>query len=210
MTTRSPDICPFGTDLQKYWNRRHKYFSKFDEGIQIDAEGLYSVTPEEIGAHQASLIRSTTVLDGFACVGGNAIAFARAGKKVIAVELSSDRIDMAKVNADIYGVGNDIDFIEGDFFDVAPTVKASAVYLDPPWGGPSYNEKGVFLLENFEPDGNKILKLALELSDEVIIKVPLIFDVSEIDRYSKDYQVYEDITKGRVISRTVVIRKPKV
>lgn len=206
MTAQSPDTCPFGPSLQKYWDQRYEYFSKFDEGIQIDAEGLYSVIPEEVGAYQASLVRSTTVLDGFAGVGGSAIAFARAGKKVTAVELNSDRLRMAKANANIYGVGSDIDFVEGDFFDVASTVRAGAVNLDPPWGGPSYKEKGVFSLDSFEPDGNRILKLSLELFDEVIISVPLIFDMYDIDRYSKDYQVYDDVIKGRVISRTVVIR----
>jgi hypothetical protein len=42
--SHSSDRCPFGEHLQKYWNKRYLYFSRFDDGIEIDAEGLYSVT----------------------------------------------------------------------------------------------------------------------------------------------------------------------
>eukprot|EP00501_MAST-03F_sp_TOSAG23-6_P000582 GSMAST32.ASY1.ANO1.603.1 assembled CDS len=34
--------------LDKYWVQRYRYFSKFDQGIQMDNEGWYSVTPEKI------------------------------------------------------------------------------------------------------------------------------------------------------------------
>ncbi len=64
-----PD-CPFGSDLQKYWDRRYEYFSRFDDGIQIDAEGLYSVVPEQVAATQASYVHGASVLDAFAGVGG--------------------------------------------------------------------------------------------------------------------------------------------
>lgn len=38
----------------KYWAQRRRLFSKFDRGIQLDAEGWYSVTPEIIADHVAS------------------------------------------------------------------------------------------------------------------------------------------------------------
>ena len=38
----------------KYWAQRHRFFSKFDDGIQLDPEGWYSVTPEAIAIHVAS------------------------------------------------------------------------------------------------------------------------------------------------------------
>lgn len=60
----------------KYWRHRYCLFSKFDEGVQLDEEGLYSVTPEAIARHQAERCRPGVVLDGFTGVGGNAIQFA--------------------------------------------------------------------------------------------------------------------------------------
>ena len=38
----------------KYWAQRRRLFKKFDEGIKLDAEGWYSVTPEVVADHVAS------------------------------------------------------------------------------------------------------------------------------------------------------------
>jgi hypothetical protein len=48
------------------------------------------------------------------------------------------KIEFAKHNAAIYGVAECIEFIVGDFFQLAPLLKADVVFLSPPWGGPSY------------------------------------------------------------------------
>mgnify|MGYP001807197163 CR=1 FL=1 len=58
--------------------------------------------------------------------------------QVIAVEISAERLAMAQHNARLYGVEHKIEFICGDFFDVAPTLAADGVFLSPPWGGPLY------------------------------------------------------------------------
>lgn len=47
-------------------------------GIQLDEEGWFSVTPEEIAARQARRCAGVgVVIDAFAGVGGNAIQFAK-------------------------------------------------------------------------------------------------------------------------------------
>lgn len=38
----------------KYWAQRRRLFKRFDEGIQLDGEGWYSVTPEVVADHVAS------------------------------------------------------------------------------------------------------------------------------------------------------------
>eukprot|EP00580_Thalassiosira_gravida_P019610 CAMPEP_0201662086 /NCGR_PEP_ID=MMETSP0494-20130426/4283_1 /ASSEMBLY_ACC=CAM_ASM_000839 /TAXON_ID=420259 /ORGANISM="Thalassiosira gravida, Strain GMp14c1" /LENGTH=766 /DNA_ID=CAMNT_0048140373 /DNA_START=189 /DNA_END=2489 /DNA_ORIENTATION=+ len=38
----------------KYWAQRRRLFKKFDDGIRLDAEGWYSVTPEVVADHVAS------------------------------------------------------------------------------------------------------------------------------------------------------------
>ena len=55
-------INPFPKDevADKYWAQRKRLFSKFDEGVQLDKESWYSVTPEAIAGHIAQRI-STTV-----------------------------------------------------------------------------------------------------------------------------------------------------
>ncbi len=48
-------INPFPKDEveDKYWAQRKRFFSKFDDGIQLDKESWYSVTPEAIANHIA-------------------------------------------------------------------------------------------------------------------------------------------------------------
>jgi hypothetical protein len=43
----------------KYWAQRFKLFSKFDQGIQLDTESWYSVTPELIAQHIATRVSNT-------------------------------------------------------------------------------------------------------------------------------------------------------
>lgn len=46
---------PYGPEIAKYWAQRYRLFSRFDEGIQLDRESWYSVTPEKIAEHIASV-----------------------------------------------------------------------------------------------------------------------------------------------------------
>lgn len=59
---------------------------------------------------------------------------------------------MAKNNAKVYGVEKYIDFIVGDFLELAPSLKADVVFLSPPWGGPEYVKKKDFLISDIKPD----------------------------------------------------------
>lgn len=63
------------------------------------------------------------IVDAFAGVGGNAIQFAQTCDRVIAVELCAERLETARHNAQVYGVADKIEFICGDFLEVAPTLQ---------------------------------------------------------------------------------------
>ncbi|MFB9835589.1 hypothetical protein [Actinoallomurus acaciae] len=202
----SQDTSPFGPELQKYWNRRYLYFKRFDEGIKTDAEGLYSVMPEDVSLEHAKLIRSEVVVDGFAGIGGSAIGFAREGKRVIAIDINSDRLEMARVNAGIYGVADSISFVNDDFFEAAKKyARGAAVNLDPPWGGPDYKAIEKFGLENFEPSGSRLLDYCSKLFEEIMFRVPANFDMSQIEDYGMPFNVHDDLLDGGLISKTAVI-----
>lgn len=63
--------------VEKYWHQRYDLFWRYDEGVQLDEEGWFSVTPEEIAVRHAQRCAGVgVVIDGFAGVGGNAIQFA--------------------------------------------------------------------------------------------------------------------------------------
>lgn len=51
-------------------------FSKYDDGIKMDEEGWFSVTPEPLARHHAFRCGGGIIIDSFTGVGGNAIQFA--------------------------------------------------------------------------------------------------------------------------------------
>ncbi|CAO3566703.1 unnamed protein product [Mortierella alpina] len=138
-------------DMHKYWHQRYRYFSLFDHGIKMDKEGWYSVTPEKIAAHIATRCASDIIIDAFCGVGGNSIQFALTCHRVIAIDIDPVRLECAKNNARVYGVEDRIEFICGDYMTLIPRLKADAVFLSPPWGGPGYLAQDEFDLKNDIP-----------------------------------------------------------
>ena len=63
--------------VEKYWLQRYDLFSSYDDGIKMDEEGWFSVTPEEIAMRHAERSGGGCVIDCFSGVGGNAIQFAK-------------------------------------------------------------------------------------------------------------------------------------
>jgi len=162
--------------ISKYWAQRYQLFSKYDEGIRLDEESWYSVTPEKIAEQVAQKCRCDIVLDAFCGVGGNAIQFALTCGRVIAVDIDRDKIAMARHNARVYGVEHKIDFIIGDFFQVVPYIKADVVFLSPPWGGPKYVNQEVFDLKKMGAlgsiDGLHVFDIARSITENIAYFVP--------------------------------------
>lgn len=66
---------------------------------------------------------------------------------MIAIDIDPKKIELAENNAKVYGVYDKIEFIVGDFLQLADKLKADVVFLSPPWGGPSYLREAVYDLE---------------------------------------------------------------
>ena len=69
------------------------------------------------------------IVDAFAGVGGNAIQFALTCDRVIAVELCAQRLQIARHNAEVYGVADKIEFVQGDFLELAATFQVCSMQL---------------------------------------------------------------------------------
>ncbi|XP_020374885.1 trimethylguanosine synthase isoform X2 [Rhincodon typus] len=172
-------------ELTKYWAQRYRLFSRFDEGIKLDQEGWFSVTPEKIAEHIANRVMQSShcdiIVDAFCGVGGNSIQFALAGKRVIAVDIDPVKIDLAQNNARVYGVSEQIEFILGDFILLASDLKADAVFLSPPWGGPDYVNAKIFDLKTMMSlDGCEIFALSQKISPNIIYFLPRNADVEQV------------------------------
>ncbi|PFH46294.1 hypothetical protein AMATHDRAFT_51134 [Amanita thiersii Skay4041] len=169
-------IVPYYTDasqvpehLKKYFYQRTRYLSLYSTppGCLLDEEGWYSITPEVIANQIAERCRCDTILDAFCGVGGNAIAFAKTCQRVIAIDINPTRLALARHNAQIYGVADNIEFILADYIEFARAYavrhssprtvlngngsrQIDVVFLSPPWGGPSYLAKSSSLNDGEE------------------------------------------------------------
>ena len=105
------------TPPAKYWRQRYDLFEEWENGIFADFEAWYSTTPVLVARHQAvECIRKrkwqnakpkmVVVLDAFCGVGGNTIAFAKAGFFVIACDIDSEKIKMVCLTDSIPVVAN--------------------------------------------------------------------------------------------------------
>ncbi len=63
---------------------------------------------------------------------------------VIAIDIDPVRLALAQHNAEVYGVAHQIEFVQGDFLQLAPRLRGDMVFLSPPWGGPEYLSADVF------------------------------------------------------------------
>lgn len=98
----------------KFWSQRKRFFAKFDEGIQLDKESWYSVTPEVIANYTSRRMTMNlsspssgfTVVDAFGGAGGNTIAFCLNDRvnRVVHVDTDLSKIRMAANNCRVYGI----------------------------------------------------------------------------------------------------------
>ncbi|KAJ6826042.1 trimethylguanosine synthase-like isoform X1 [Iris pallida] len=187
---RSKSVKPW---LVKYYRQRYSLFSLYDSGIKMDDEGWFSVTPEPIAAVQASRAAAASpageaalVIDCFSGVGGNSIQFAATKScRVIAIEIDPRKVELAVNNAKVYGVEDRIDFVIGDFFQLASFLRADVAFLAPPWGGPSYNKVENFTLDMLRPkDGYSIFQAAQKITPNVILFLPRNMDRNQVGELS--------------------------
>nr|XP_037273631.1 trimethylguanosine synthase-like [Rhipicephalus microplus] len=177
-----PGYIKDNPEFTKYWLQRYRLFSRFDQGIKMDEESWFSVTPENIAKHIADRCKANVVIDGFCGAGGNTIQFARVCSRVIAVDINPARVELARHNAAIYGVADKIKFIVGDFLEVAPRLHGDVVFLSLPWGGPSYQQKWSFDLRDMEPNLFQTFALSRKITDNIAMLLPRNADVDQVVR----------------------------
>ncbi|BFF89283.1 trimethylguanosine synthase [Drosophila madeirensis] len=170
--------------LFKYWLKRFSLFSRFDQGIRLDRESWFSVTPEKIAKQTARRLACGVILDAFCGCGGNAIQFALTCARVVAVDIDAEKLAMAKHNARIYGVADKIEFIHADFlqFAVSTNLRPDVVFFSPPWGGPNYIKQATFDIERslLPVSASLLMGLGRRLADNVGFFLPRNTSISQV------------------------------
>ncbi|KAJ9654016.1 putative diacylglycerol O-acyltransferase tgs1 [Neophaeococcomyces mojaviensis] len=183
-------------------------FSLYDEGIWTTDDSWFEVTHESIARTIADHVAAARpsnkpiMLDCFAGVGGNAIAFALSGafRRVYAIEKNEAALACARHNASIYGVLDKITFFHGDCFDilglngVKPGVtvdvlskvisQAGIIFASPPWGGPGYKNAGdVFDLDLMPYSLEYMYSRFAQITKSIVLFLPRTSDLNQIAKY---------------------------
>ncbi|XP_060648283.1 LOW QUALITY PROTEIN: trimethylguanosine synthase-like [Drosophila nasuta] len=177
--------------MMRFWYKRYKLFSRYDQGIELDAVSWYSVTPEGVAEEIAQRLACDIVVDAFCGCGGNAIQFAKTCRRVIAIDIDANKLEMAKHNAAIYGVADKIEFIHADFLQFASStrLRADAVFLSPPWGGTNYSREEYDIEKHLLPVGaTKMMQYARRISENVGIYLPRSSIIKQVVALAKEKQ----------------------
>eukprot|EP00184_Porphyridium_aerugineum_P007869 CAMPEP_0184691730 /NCGR_PEP_ID=MMETSP0313-20130426/483_1 /TAXON_ID=2792 /ORGANISM="Porphyridium aerugineum, Strain SAG 1380-2" /LENGTH=525 /DNA_ID=CAMNT_0027149489 /DNA_START=106 /DNA_END=1683 /DNA_ORIENTATION=- len=123
------------------------------------------------------------LLDAFCGAGGNSIQFALQGCLVIGIDIDPVKIALAKHNATIYGVADQIEFLTADCFELIPTLRShtiDAVFASPPWSGPSYlYHEGPFHLDA-SMHITRVMRTLLSVSPNMALFLPRNSDLKEL------------------------------
>ncbi|KAL8777192.1 MAG: hypothetical protein Q9213_007964 [Squamulea squamosa] len=188
------DLRQVPWDIKKYYHQRYSLFSRYDDGVLMTDTAWYGVTPEPVASMVAQHISEGTpttkvvLIDCFAGVGGNTIAFARSGRweKIYAIEKDEHAVICGKHNAKLYGVDHLITWFHGDCFEVirnelAPLSRHSVVFASPPWGGPAYSTDPVFDLQKMQPYSlDRLLDAFRQFTEEVALFLPRTSDLQQL------------------------------
>lgn len=103
----------------KYWIQRYRLFTNWSEGIRLDFESWFSVTPQIVAFHQAKRcifhnIRMhklpLLIIDAFTGSGSNSIEFSSIGAHVISCEINLSRMKMVSFSFLKFGLLSQLKF----------------------------------------------------------------------------------------------------
>lgn len=126
-------------------------------------------------------------------MGGNAIAFALSKRwsKVIAIEKNASVIACAQHNASIYGVADQITWINDDCFAYLSSQSShiepskTFIFASPPWGGPGYTSDKIFNLSTMLPYSLEDIHLACK-GMGIALYLPRTSDIRQIAKLAPD------------------------
>lgn len=165
------------------------------QAARFDEQGRYSLTPEHLAMSMAKKNDCTKVLDLGCGVGGNAIAFARRGAQVTAIERDPERAALARHNCRVYGVQDRVQVRCADALSLIPERFAGLVFCDPPWGRDWKEHPST--LERY-PLGQALWEARARF-DRLWLKLPVSFDpgsLTNIGASTLQIQIYFGVAEG--------------
>jgi SAM-dependent methyltransferase len=157
--------------LKKTHNRLQEIHIEIRK-LKFDINDLRFSTPYAFANYRAKKLKCDTIADIGCGLGFQSFAFAKECKKVIAVDISKERIESAETNARILGIKN-ITFIHGDALskDVIEKIrdeKPDIIFCDPE----RLEEEEKRSLETIRPDIDRLVQSYSHITPEIAIELP--------------------------------------
>ncbi len=177
-------------------------FKKFSNpNVKFDEEEYEFATHEILAEYLAKRLKTNTIADLCCSVGSNSIQFAKFSDKVVAIDISKERLEKARYNAKLYNVDKKIEFILGDVLDdsLLRKIRADIVFIDPDWSKEGNYEVHVTDINKTVPPIPEIFEKVKEsISKNIAIKFSKnmnINSVKELGHCELEYVYLNDVLK---------------
>ena len=153
--------------------------NKFSKEIYGDTDGIYMSCPEVISEHLAKkLAKYETGVELCCALGMTVIQLAKKLEYVYGIDMDKERIVSAKKNAQLYGVQNKTEFIQGNVLDenLLKSIQVEVAILDPDWSAGSNKKEHVVDLEMTQPSMKDMFYKAKEnITHNLVLRIPNTF-----------------------------------
>lgn len=151
-----PEAAGAVIELAQLRRRARAKFSRADS-MFFTREGLEQATAEPVATHRATRFAAggASVVADLGCgIGGDALALARAGASVVAVDLAWTHVALARANAAVYDAADRLLPVRADLLQLPP-LAVDAFFFDParrtPTGPRSAPERRLWSVEAYRP-----------------------------------------------------------
>ena len=142
-----PELARAAVELALLRRRAKAKFPRADE-LFFTREALEQASSAPVAAQRAARMASYASIADLCCgIGGDALALARAGPQVIAVDRDPLRLALALANAEVLDLAGRISFMATDLLREPPP-PAEAIFCDP---GRRAGGRRRFAVEDYEP-----------------------------------------------------------
>jgi 16S rRNA G966 N2-methylase RsmD len=189
-----------------------KLFPEIDgvdiRNVKICADTAYSSSQVEGAEFICRVIaryapQSSTVTDCTANAGSDSIQLSRVFAHVNAIEKASDAYKALSHNVALYTRRN-ITVYHGSCLSLLSTIKQDVIYIDAPWGGPSYKKESLVTLKLDGIDLYTVYNLYKSHAKLFVFKVPRNYDLNAFKSLSTTH-IHPYVCRGIVKFYIIVI-----
>ncbi|MEM2956537.1 MAG: class I SAM-dependent methyltransferase [Candidatus Pacearchaeota archaeon] len=178
----------------------------YQEKIFAPKKFVRFATPADVARYRAERLKCNTIVDLGAGIGGQTIAFAETCKKVIAVEIHPEQIEILKKNIEILGIKN-VEIIIGNALDEIVIKKIKAMKPDIVFCDTERAEKGKRSIDELKPDIWKLIEEYSKITEKIAIEIPPF--ISDLNRLKEEYEKEFISLNGKLNRLTIYLRKLK-